>query len=145
MQEVLKRKGSIQIQRYCIQIIKKRGHILKQEKGRGVVLMDRHKYTYKCLALLSTKQFTTLTNNLTKTMENKVPRTLRKMKLKFSDPEYKKLYPTGSCPEKFYGTAKMHNIPVNGNIDNLPIRPVVSNINTATYDLAKYLSKLLAP
>ena len=78
MQEILKRKGSIQIQRYCIQTIKKRGHILKQEKGRGVVLMDRHKYTDKCLALLSAKQFTTLTNNLTKTMESKVPQTLRK-------------------------------------------------------------------
>ena len=41
--------------------------------------------------------------------------------------------------------AKIHKIPVNGNIDDLPIRPVVSNINTATYNLAKYLTKLLAP
>ena len=38
----------------------------------------------------------------------------------------------------------MHNIPVNGNIDDLPIRPVVSDTNTATYNLAKYISKLLA-
>ena len=114
-----------------------RGHILKQEKGRGLVLMYRHIYTDKCLALLSTKEFTTVTDDLTKTMESKVPRTLRKTKLKFSEPEYKKLYPTGSSPEKFYGTAKMHKIPVNGNIDDLPIRPVVSNINTATYNLAK--------
>ena len=27
--------------------------ILKQDKGRGVVLMDRYKYTDKCLALIS--------------------------------------------------------------------------------------------
>ena len=34
--------------------------------------MDRHKYTDKYLALLSTKQFTTLTNDTTKTLESKV-------------------------------------------------------------------------
>ena len=32
--------------------------ILKQDKGRGVVIMDKHKYTGMYLALLSTKQFT---------------------------------------------------------------------------------------
>ena len=107
--------------------------------------MDRHKYTDKCLALLSTKQFTTLTNDPTKTLESKAQRTLRKMKSIFTEQEYKKLYPTGSCPGKFYGTAKIHKIPVNGNIDDLPIRPIVSNINTPTYNLAKCLTKLLAP
>ena len=79
--------------------------ILKQDKGRGVVLMDRHKSSVKCLTLLSTKQFTTLTNDPTKTLESKVQRTLRKIKSKFTEQEYKKLYPTGSCPWKFYGTA----------------------------------------
>ena len=119
--------------------------ILKQDKGRGVVLMDRHKYTDKCLALLSAKQFITLTNDPTKTLESNVQRTLRKIKPKFTEQEYKKLYPTGSCPWKFYGTAKIHKIPVNGNSNDLPIRIIVSNINTATYNLAKYLTKLLAP
>ena len=91
------------------------------------------------------KTITTLTNDPTKTLESKVQRTLRKIKSKFTEQEYKKLYPTGSCPGIFYGTAKIHKIPVNGNIHYLPIRPIVSNINTATYNLAKYLTKLLAP
>ena len=65
--------------------------ILKQDKERGVVLMDRHKYTDKRLALLLTKQFTTLTNDPTKTLESKVQRTLRKIKSKFTEQEYKKL------------------------------------------------------
>ena len=117
--------------------------ILNQDKGRGVVLMNRHKYTDKCLALLSTKQFTTLTNDHTKTLESKVQRILRTIKSKFTEQEYKKLYPTGSCPGKFYGTAKIHKIPVNENIDDLPTRPIVSNINTVTYNLARYLTKLL--
>ena len=107
--------------------------------------MNRHKYTDKCLALLSTKQFTTLTNDPTKTLESKVQRILRTIKSKFTGQEYKKLYPTGSCPEKLYGTAKIHKIPVNGNIDDLPIRPIVSNINTVTYNIARYLTKLLVP
>ena len=75
----------------------------------------------------------------------KVQWTLQKIKSKFTEQEYKKLYQTGSCPRKFYGTAKIHKTPVNGNIDDLPIRLIVSSLNTATYNLAKYFSKLLAP
>ena len=76
---------------------------------------------------------------------NNVQRSLRKLKSKLSSYEYKKLYPTGSCPGKFYGTAKLHKLPVNGKIDDLPIRPIVSNINTAIYQLVKHLSKALFP
>ena len=35
---------------------------------------------------------------------------LRKIKSKFSEQEYKRLYPTGSAPARFYGTAKIHNL-----------------------------------
>ena len=56
--------------------------------------------------------------------------------------EYYQLYPTGSCTEKFYGIAKIHKLPLNGFIDNLPLRP---NIDTASYQQAKYLAKLLSP
>ena len=31
--------------------------IMKQDKGRGVVIMDKHKYIEKCLEMLNTKQF----------------------------------------------------------------------------------------
>ena len=54
------------------------------------------------------------------------------------------LYPTGSCPGKFYGTVKTYKIPVNGNIDTLLLRPIVFNTNTVTYNLGKYITKLLA-
>ena len=39
----------------------------------------------------------------------------------------------------------MHKLSLNGKVDDLLLRPIVSNINTATYSLAKFLSKLLAP
>ena len=57
---------------------------------------------------------------------------------------YSKLYPSGSCPGKFYGIAKMHKLLAN-NVDDLPLRPVISNIGTVTYQTAKYLAKLLLP
>ena len=106
--------------------------ILKQDKGRGVVLMDKNKYTEKCMLLLNTKQFKKLDNDPTKKTEGKIQRMLRRIKSKLSEHEYKVLYPSGSSPGKFYGTAKIHKVPRNGNIDQLPIRPIVSNLNTAT-------------
>ena len=107
--------------------------LLKQDKGRGlVVLMDRSKYTEKCLKILSTKQFTVVENDHTKPLESKIQHALRKLKSKITDQEYKHLYLTGSQPGKFYGTAKMHKLPVNGNHNDLPLRPIVCNINTST-------------
>ena len=95
--------------------------------------------------MLSTKQFTVVENDPTKPLESKIQRTLRKLKSKITDQEYKHLYPTGSQPGKFYSTAKMHKLPVNGNHNDLPLRPIVSNINTSTCNVAKFLSKLLSP
>ena len=80
----------------------------------------------------------------TKTFETKIQQVLRKIKSKVSEQVYNRLYPTGSCPGKFYETAKIHKFPLNGNADDVPLRSIVSNIDTATYNLAKFLSKLLA-
>ena len=38
----------------------------------------------------------------------------------------------------------MLKLSLNRKADDLPLRPFVSNINTATYNLSKFLSKLLA-
>ena len=107
--------------------------------------MDKTKCTEKCLMMLPTKQFLNVETDPTKPLEIKLQRILRKIKSKVSEQEYKQLYPTGSCPGKFYGTVKIHKLSLNGKVDDLPLRPIVSNINTATYNLAKFLSNLLAP
>ena len=119
--------------------------ILKQDKGRGVVLMDRNKYTGKCLELLQTNQFMKLNHDPTKSIEGKIQRMLRKVKNRLSSKEYYQLYPTGSCAGKFYGTLNINKVPPNGFIDNLPQTPIVSNIGTASYQLTKYLAKFLSP
>ena len=118
--------------------------ILKEDKGRGVVIMDKTKYTEKCLIMLSTKQFLNAETDPTKPLEIIIQRNLRKIKSKVSEEEYKRLYTTVSRPGKFYGTAKMHKLSLNGKVDDLSLRPLVSNINTATCNLGKFLSNLLA-
>ena len=106
--------------------------------------MDRTVYLEKCLDILDTNQFTKLSTDPTKETEKKIQRVLRKIKRSFSAQEYSTIYSTGSCPGKFYDTAKVHKLPGNGNVDQLPIKPIVSNIGAATYQLAKYLAKLLS-
>ena len=51
---------------------------------------------------------------------------------------YKHLYPTGSQPGKLYGMCKVHK---QGN----PLRPVISMINSAEYNLAKWLDSFIKP
>ena len=56
------------------------------------------------------------------------------------------LYPQGSKPAQFYGTAKVHKVPQSStNVNQLPLRPIISNIGTATYKTSKYLAKILTP
>ena len=69
---------------------------------------------------------------------------LRKIKSKLKIQEYHGLYPTGSCPGKFSGTAKIHKLKINGKVEQLPTRPILSNIGTATYNLVRHLKKLLS-
>ena len=59
--------------------------------------------------------------------------------------EYSRLDSSGSSPVKFYGTAKRDKLKKGSSVDDLPHRPIISNVGTASYQLAKYLSKLLSP
>ena len=68
------------------------------------------------------------------------------MKKAFDKTTYKKLYPSASHPGLFFGTAKVHKLKAGfDTVNDLPIRPVISNIGTATYDISKFLANLLAP
>ena len=83
--------------------------VLKADKGRGIVIMNKDKYPEKCLELLDAEQFQKLNYDPTKTTERKVQNTLHNIKSKLSINEYKRIckriYPTGSSPGKLYGTA----------------------------------------
>ena len=119
--------------------------VLKQDKGRDVVIMNRTKYLDKCYTIfLDSNQFTRLDQDPTCYIENKFQRSRRKVKSTMIQNAYSKLYPSGSCPGKFYGTAKMHKL-LSNNVDDLSLRPIISNIGTTTYQTGTYLAKLLSP
>ena len=59
---------------------------------------------------------------------------------------YSSIYPTSSRPGTFYATAKRHKLDESSrDVEQLPVRPIITNIGTATYQTSKYLAKLLAP
>ena len=66
--------------------------------------------------ILNTEQFRKLGRDPTKLIEAKIQRAVRKIKSHLSNQEYMRIYPTGSAPGKFFGTASKHKIPVNGTI-----------------------------
>ena len=91
------------------------------------------------------KQFRKLSKNPTKTLERGMQRVLKKIKCHLEEKEHKILYPTGSKPRLFYGTAKVHKSKIGEGLKELTFSPIISNIGTATYMTAKYLNTLLTP
>ena len=107
--------------------------------------MNRSKYIQKCLSIVNSNQFLQVDKDPIASIERKVQRTLRKLKDKVPSLRYSKFYPTGSSPDRFYGTAKLRKLKYNGTVEDLPLRPVISIIGAATYKLAKYLAQILKP
>ena len=66
-------------------------------------------------------------------------RTIRTVvKTKVDQFTYGTMYPTGTMCGKLYGTAKIHK-------EGVPVRPIVSMVNTPNYELAKYVDQLIRP
>ena len=106
--------------------------VLKQNKGRGVVVLDRPLCKDKCLEILSYEStFRESTKEPTKSLKSKVQQSIKNIKHCLSDNEYKKLYPTGSAPGKFYGLAKIHKLKEGKDARKLPLRPIISNIGNS--------------
>ena len=104
---------------------------MKADKGGGVAIMNKSKYLEKYLPYVIVNNLYDLMKILQKLMK----RSYKKCFLKSSS----------SAPGKFYGTEKLHKISINDGVDKLSIRPIISNIGTPTYHLAKYLAKLFSP
>ena len=120
--------------------------ILRQDKGRGVVILNRVDYANKAEAFLNGPEFERLESDPTESFQQHVQKTLLSMKKKFHKKLYKKLYPSSSRPGLYFGLAKVHKLKDSSkNVAELPLRPVISNIGTATYELSKYLADLLKP
>ena len=70
--------------------------LLKQDKGRGIVIMDQTKYVEKCLEILGSDNFIELQEDPTAQFETRVQTCLRKMKKRLGAATYSTIYPTAS-------------------------------------------------
>lgn len=92
------------------------------------------------------RQFEKVSNDPTLDFQKKVQRCLLGMKKAFNVKTYRTLYPSASQPGLFFGLAKVHKVPKGStNVEDLPLRPVISNIGTSTYNISKFLAKELSP
>ena len=70
--------------------------ILKQDKGKGVLMLNRSKYIEECFSIVNSNHFLQVDKDPTASIERKVQITLRKIKDKTPSLLYSKIYPTGS-------------------------------------------------
>ena len=115
------------------------------DKGNGIVILDSADYLAKLdTIVLDTSKFVEVPipadgEHPIITNEKSIQYYFRTYIKKAMDPgEYKRVYPTGSQPGRLYGLAKHHKT-------GCPLRPVSSMINTAEYNLAKYLDDKIKP
>ena len=76
----------------------------------------------------------------TNRLKNKLTNMLRRIKADTGMQEntYRKMYPPGASPPKFYGLPKIHR-------KNIPLRPIVSSIGSVSYGMAKELARIIKP
>ena len=115
--------------------------ILTADKGVAIVIMDKEEYNEKAKALLEDQgTYKALQSDPTYRMKTKLISLLKKIKSEggINDTQYKKMYPTGAVPPKFYGLPKIHK-------RGIPLRPIVSSRGSINYEVAKELARILKP
>lgn len=112
--------------------------ILPADKGNATVLMNKDEYTTKMKDTLDTPTYKELKKDPTAAQEAKIGKVLRELvkKNKMNDALYNKLRPSGCQPPRIYGLPKVHK-------PEVPLRPIVSCINSPTYQLAKHIASPL--
>ena len=114
--------------------------VLTVDKGVSMVVMDREEYIQKSEELLNQPSYKILQADPTTKYKNKLISLLKSIKSEGGKDEntYKRLYPTGATPPKYYGLPKVHKL-------WMALRPIISNIGSVTYTTAKELSRILKP
>ena len=120
--------------------------VLTADKGVALVVMDKSQYVNKCMALLDDTKVYKPCKDTTKKLHRDIQETLRQLNKEYgssrlhwwSKHHYSKLLPTGnsSPAPRFYGLPKIHKA-------NCPMQSIVSACGTTTYQLAKFLTKIL--
>ena len=114
--------------------------ITKPDKGNGVVIMNRSDYLDILDIVSDPTKFKLLTEDPTEQRETRLQNFLYRLykRGELDESTYKCIRPTGSNPSQMYGLPKIHK-------DGVPLGPIISQIGSYTYDLAKFLVPILSP
>ena len=114
--------------------------VLTANKGVSMVVVDREEYIQKSEELLHQSNYKILQADPTNKYKNKLISLLKSIKADGGVDEntYKRLYPTGAAPPKYYGLPKVHK-------PGMPLRLIISSIGSVNYATAKELSRILKP
>lgn len=103
--------------------------------------MNRTDYVTKLEQILGdTSKFTILGRDPTGYRETALTSLLRQMKNEeyLTEQEYRYVKPVGSIPARLYGLPKVHK-------NNVPLRPIVSCVQSYNYRLGKFLAGVIKP
>ena len=112
--------------------------ICRADKGGKIVVMDDNAYKSQMLNLLSdTNTYCLLKSNPLQSMQSSYNKGLKEIQKKFNVDlsGFKSTLP--SLPY-IYGLPKIHK-------KDVPLRPIISNVNSPSYYLSKWLAKKLSP
>jgi len=115
--------------------------ILSADKGGKTVIMNRLDYNSKCENMLNDdKVYEKVNNDPTENLRVKLYKKLKALKDqgKINSKAYATMFPNCAKIPYFYALPKIHK-------DNIPMRPIVSTIDSPTYNMGKYLSKIIKP
>ena len=114
--------------------------ILTTDKGVSMVVLDSEDYTAKSETLLQQSNYKVLKTDPTNKYKNKLIALLKTIKAEggMDDITYKRLYPTGAVPPKYYGLPKVHK-------PGMPLRPIISSVGSVTHATAKELTRIIKP
>ncbi|KAI5644679.1 hypothetical protein NE865_03331 [Phthorimaea operculella] len=112
--------------------------VLKADKGNATVVMDTTEYDHKIQALLEdVNVYKPVNYNPTARVYNRIRTLIKDHEDLFTEDDYVNLHrPRTVQPPKLYGLPKVHK-------SNVPLRPIVSQIGSPTYDLAKHVAGVL--
>ena len=114
--------------------------ILPADKGRTSVVLNTDTYHDKMKTLIETSPYQLLNKDPTDRLSRKLTEKLLSLKRSghLSETVYNKIKPRHKQPPRIYGQPKI-------NKPEIPLRPIVSCVNTFAYDLSAHLANILCP
>ena len=112
--------------------------VRKADKSNRIVILDKTEYFDKLNAIVNdVRKFKILNKDPTEDLKRKLNQLLVAINLTTDDVKFSKLVGHYE-PGYLYGNAKIHK-----NLNNPPLRPVISQIGVPTYEISKSLKEIL--